>query len=85
MSHDQTAQRLRSLAKRMGLDGFADELRAIADELDATEQAQPTGMTVELVRHGTTSGLHILKWENHGLQPGRHHLKLVASDARAHA
>jgi len=35
------SQRLRQLAGRTGLDGFADELRAMADEMDAAEQPAP--------------------------------------------
>jgi len=36
-----TSKRLRQLADRTGLDGFADELRAMADELDAAAQPAP--------------------------------------------
>lgn len=35
------SQRLRNLASRTGLDGFADELRAMADEIDAQPAALP--------------------------------------------
>jgi hypothetical protein len=35
------SQRLRQLADRTGLDGFADELRAMADEMDAAAQPAP--------------------------------------------
>jgi len=35
-----TSKRLRQLADRTGLDGFADELRAMADEMDAAAPVQ---------------------------------------------
>jgi len=36
-----TSKRLRQLADRTGLDGFADELRAMADEMDGAAQPAP--------------------------------------------
>ena len=43
------SQRLRQLADRTGLDGFAEELRAMADELDGAAQHDPVnGVRVPL-------------------------------------
>ena len=43
------SQRLRQLADRTGLDGFAEELRAMADELDGAAQRDPVnGVRVPL-------------------------------------
>lgn len=43
MRNDQTAQRLRALAKRTALDGIGEELLAIANELDAAQRRSDAG------------------------------------------
>ena len=52
------SQRLRQLAARTGLDGIAEEMRAIADELDTALAAQGEPVArVELITAGGNAGI----------------------------